>query len=296
MGAAGNGTASLWKGDPEKAGVYPASVRALSIRESPLFFALWAPDVVTARLFMQIAISIDDTDNPESRGTGALASLLAEVIEQRNWGTSRYVTRHQLLVHPDIPYTSHNSAMCFTAEIAPEYLDSLIAYASGFLASESAIGSDPGLCVVPLDRLEQAADLVAFGRRAKEEVLSKEAAYDLAQRAGIHLSEHGGSGQGVIGALAGAGLRLSGNDGRLKGWLNIAAQNGRVSVAELLAHEDVDEVRSLDGRGVAGDELVRLGDKVKTVLLEGKAVLLIEPLAADGAAWQTCSKQRLKSY
>jgi len=247
---------------------------------------------------MQIAISIDDTDNMESRGTGALASLLAEEIELRNWGTSRFITRHQLLVHPDIPYTSHNSAMCFTAEIVPEHLQSIIDYAAGFLDRESATGSDPGLCVVPVDRLEQCADLIDFGRRAKEVVLSKEDAYALACRSGIHLSEHGGTGQGVIGALAGAGLRLSGNDGRLKGCLPVAVRNGRVSVAQLRAHDDVDEVRSIDGTGLAGDELVRLGDKVKTVLLEGKAVLLIEPLpgSADGVDWQTCSKQRLKRY
>lgn len=247
---------------------------------------------------MQIAISIDDTDNMESRGTGALATLLAEGIEQRNWGTSSYVTRHQLLVHPDIPYTSHNSAMCFTADIAPEHLENLIDYAAGFLSRESAPGSDPGLCVVSLDRLDHCADLIAFGRRAKEEVLSKEDAYALASRSGVHLSEHGGSGQGVIGALAGAGLRLSGNDGRLKGCLPVAVRNGRISVAELRAQGDVDEVRSIDDSELTGDELVRLGDKVKTVLLEGKAVLLIEPLAAsvDGVAWQTCSKQRLKCY
>jgi hypothetical protein len=246
---------------------------------------------------MQIAISIDDTDNLESRGTGALASLLAEEIEQRQWGKSRYVTRHQLLVHPDIPYTSHNSAMCFTAEIVPDRLQSIIDYASGFLSRESASGSDPGLCIVPVDRLEGAAALIDFGRRAKEVVLSKEDAYGLAARSGIHLSEHGGTGQGVIGALAGAGLRLSGNDGRLKGELSLAPRGGTVSIAELAAHDDVDEVRSLDHRKVAGHELVRLGDKVKTVLLEGKAVLLVEPLAGvAGVDWQTCSKQRLKRF
>ena len=60
----------------------------------------------------------------------------------------------------------------------------------------------------------------------------------------------------------------------------------------------MDEVRSINGTELAGHEEVQLGDKVKTVLLEGKAVLLIEPLtgAADGVAWQTCSKQRLKRY
>ena len=102
----------------------------------------------------------------------------------------------------------------------------------------------------------------------------------------------------MIGALAGAGLRLSGNDGRLKGSLSFAASHGRVSVAELRAHADVDEVRAIGGDAVAGEYLVRLNDKVKTVLLEGKAVLLIEPLPgnADGIVWQTCSKQRLKCY
>ena len=250
------------------------------------------------RWYMQIVISIDDTDNLESRGTGALASLLAEAVEEQGWGKSRFITRHQLLVHPDIPYTSHNSAMCFVADIDDEHLESVIGHAETFLATESAAGSDPGLCVVPIDRLERPSDLVAFGRRAKEAVLGKEEAYGLAQALGIHLSEHGGSGQGVIGALAGAGLRLSGNDGRLKGRLAIAATNGRATVAELQAHADVDEIRTLDGRIPEAADLVRLGDKVKTVLLGGKSVLLVEPLAggADGVAWQTCSKQRLKSY
>ncbi|HEY6007506.1 MAG TPA: hypothetical protein VIU40_04225 [Geobacteraceae bacterium] len=247
---------------------------------------------------MQIVISIDDTDNLESRGTGALASLLAAGVEAKGWGKSRYITRHQLLVHPGIPYTSHNSAMCFTAEVGEVHLESIIDYAAGFLARESATGSDPGLCVVAVDRLASLEPLIAFSRKAKQAVVTMEEAFTLARQEGIHLSEHGGTGQGVIGALAGAGLRLSGNDGRLKGWLEIAATDGRTTVAEFRAHPDVDEVRSLDGRVPAGAELVRLGDKVKTVLLDGKSVLLVEPLddAGDGVAWQTCSKQRLRSY
>jgi hypothetical protein len=247
---------------------------------------------------MQIVISIDDTDNLESRGTGALASLLAEGMEEQGWGKSRFITRHQLFVHPDIPYTSHNSAMCFTAEVGETCLEPIIGYAASFLARESAPGSDPGLCVMAVDRLRSAEPLIAFGRRAKQEIVTTEEAYALARGAGIHLSEHGGTGQGVIGALAGAGLRLSGNDGRLKGRLTIAASGGRATVAELLGHRDVAEVRALDGRIPGGDDLVRLDDKVKTVLLDGKSVLLVEPLTGtlDGVAWQTCSKQRLRNY
>jgi hypothetical protein len=247
---------------------------------------------------MEIVVCIDDTDSLESRGTGELASLLAADLEASGWGRSRFITRHQLLVHPDIPYTSHNSAMCFAAEIDPSCHGKLIRHASAFLARESAEGSDPGLCVVPVDRLSDHAPLIAFGRLAKQAVLKKEEAYALAQRTGIHLSEHGGSGQGVIGAMAGAGLRLSGNDGRLKGHLTIGTVNGAAAVADILGHADVDEVRAIGGLPVHERDLVQLGEKVKTVLLDGRSVLLVVPAAgaAEGVAWQTCSKQQLRSY
>ena len=247
---------------------------------------------------MRILLCIDDTDNLESRGTGDLAAEIALALEHNGWGKSSYITRHQLLVHPDIPYTSHNSAMCFAAEIEASSLESVIDYAAAFLARESAPGSDPGLCVAAIDQLESPERLVAFGQKAKQSVVTMVDAFALAEQLGVHLSEHGGSGQGIIGALAGAGLRLSGNDGRLKGHLSIEAANGRATVEEICAHPHVDEVRGLCGSVLTGAELVRLGDRVKTVLLDGKSVLLVVPVegAADGIAWQTCSKQRLKSY
>ena len=243
---------------------------------------------------MRILLSIDDTDNLESRGTGALASDLARAVEENGWGKSSFITRHQLLVHPDIPYTSHYSAMCFSAEIGAGCLQAITDHASAFLARESAPGSDPGLCVVAVDTLVNPEPLVAFGRRAKQSVVAMEEAYLLARELGVHLSEHGGTGQGVIGALAGAGLRLSGNDGRLKGHLALAAAAGQVTVAELCGHAEVNEVRSLDGLTLPGEEVVFLGDRVKTVLLDGRSVLLVVP--AEGRGWQTCSKQQLKNY
>ncbi|MDD2734043.1 MAG: hypothetical protein PHF56_08875 [Desulfuromonadaceae bacterium] len=247
---------------------------------------------------MRILISIDDTDNLESPGTGALASQIAYDLESNCWGKSSFVTRHQLLVHPDIPYTSHNSAMCFSADIGEECLDRVITYAANFLERESAPGSDPGLCVAVLDRLQESGELIRFGQAAKQSVLTKESAYERAQQLGLHLSEHGGTGQGVIGALAGAGLRLGGNDGRLKGQLSFSAPGGIISVAALAGHDMIDEVRSLDGSAVADFDMVRLGDKVKTVLLDGRSVLLVVATAgaSDGPRWQTCSRQLLKKY
>lgn len=247
---------------------------------------------------MQILISIDDTDNLDSPGTGALASQIAADLESNGWGTSSFITRHQLLVHPDIPYTSHNSSMCFRARIKHGCLEQVISHAADYLARESAEGSDPGLCVAVVDQLTEPDELIKYGRAAKESVLTKESAYELARRANIHLSEHGGTGQGIIGALAGAGLRLGGNDGRLKGQLNIGEPGSVLTIAALRSHDGIDEVRALDGGDVADGDMVLLGEKMKTVLLEGRAVLLVVQSdgSADGIRWKTCSRHQLKKH
>lgn len=247
---------------------------------------------------MNILVCLDDTDNLESRGTGELASLLAEQIEQQGWGHSSFVTRHQLLVHPDIPYTSHNSAMCFSAVLEDGQLDHFIDYAARFLERESAPGSDPGLCVAVPTMLADTERLIAFGRSAKQEVLAKKAAHALAKELGVHLSEHGGSGQGVVGALAGTGLRLGGNDGRLRGKLDLGQAGEKVTVRTLIAHPLIDELRCSNGASPGDDDLVSLDMKVKTVLLDGKSVLLLAPAegGGEGTPWRALSRRELKNY
>jgi len=247
---------------------------------------------------MQVLVCIDDTDNLESRGTGHLAAILAGQIDQDGWGRSTFITRHQLFVHPDIPYTSHNSAMCFAAEVPDCGLEMLVDHAGDFLARQSAAGSDPGLCVVVMSELADAGPLCAFGLAAKSQVLTKEAAYALARDLGVHLSEHGGSGQGVIGALAGAGLRLGGNDGRLRGRLELGSVGGCVTVATLVAHPAVDCVQTLEGDQLRTEDRVRLGEKVKPVLLGSRAVVLVvpQPPDAEGVRWQTCPHEIIKTY
>jgi hypothetical protein len=247
---------------------------------------------------MRILVCIDDTDNLKSRGTGHLAAQVARDMEDKGWGKSGFITRHQLLVHPDVPYTSHNSAMCFSADVPGPCLDRFIHHTGTFLSRESAEGSDPGLCVVAVDHLTSPEPLIEFGRNAKRSVVSMEEAYSLARWMGVHLSEHGGSGQGVIGALAGAGLRLSGNDGRVRGHVEIPTDNGRATVKDICAHSDVHEVRSISGKTLSGEERVLLGEKAKAVFLGGKPVLLVVPSAETdhGAAWRSIPKQQLRSF
>ncbi|MHC1697285.1 MAG: hypothetical protein AB9919_04290 [Geobacteraceae bacterium] len=247
---------------------------------------------------MTVLVCIDDTDSIDSRGTGELADLLTKEVENRGWGKCRSITRHQLYVHPDIPYTSHNSSMCFIAEMDTVHLGALTEYASDFLARESAEGSDPGLCIAVAEHLPQTDALIEFGYRAKRSVIEMHEAYGLATEAGIHLSSHGGTGQGVIGALAGVGLRLGGNDGKMRGSLSIPATNGVASVEDILRHSEVDVVRNLEGVSLAPEERVRFVDKVKTVLMGGKFVLLVLPDDANAVSsqWKTCTRKQLKAY
>lgn len=245
---------------------------------------------------MKILLCIDDTDNLESRGTGELAELIAQAIEAQRWGKCSGVTRHQLLVHPDIPYTSHNSSMCFQADIEQKCLGEVIKYASDFLQRDSAPGSDPGLCVVDLAGLRSPEQLINFGQGAKQRVLTKEEAYSFANGAGIHLSEHGGTGQGIIGALAGTGLRLSGNDGRFKGKLKVKGANNIATVGDILEKTGVEVVKSLEGKILAKDELVYLGDWLKAVLLDHQCTFLVFPKEDPRVPWQSCTKQQLRSF
>lgn len=245
---------------------------------------------------MRVFVCIDDTDNLESRGTGELADILAQAIEKRGWGKCSGITRHQLLVHPDVPYTSHNSSMCFETRLNHDNLPELINFAAEFLVRESAVGSDPGLCIAVIDRDYEINLLEDFGHRAKIQVLTKQEAYDLAQKLGVHLSEHGGTGQGVIGALAGVGLRLTGADGRFKGKIKLQADHNRITVRDILAQSRVEVVMSLDGYRLQENDVVSLGEKVKAVLLDRKCVMLV--YAPDGSAqeWHTCTKEQLRKF
>jgi len=243
-----------------------------------------------------ILVCIDDTDNIDSRGTGELASIMAATIEEKCWGKATPVTRHQLLIHPDIDYTSHNSSMCFEAEIEPEHLADITRFSMDYLVNESAEGSDPGLCIVLLDTLKDKKELINYGCRAKKSVLSKKTAYALAKKLDIHLSEHGGTGIGVIGALAGTGLRLSGNDGRFRGHFKIDRQSDIVSIGQIKEQTHVECVKTLDGEFLLDSEQIKLGNKVKAVLLENKSTLMVYKNIEEPDVWQTCTKQQLKNY
>ena len=112
---------------------------------------------------MRYLLGIDDTDNLESRGTGHRVRQLAGWLAENNLAEPLGITRHQLLVDPQIPYTSHNSSACLSVE--SENVDDLWEASREFLLRESALGSDAGLTLAEWDSINESA--VSFGKRAK---------------------------------------------------------------------------------------------------------------------------------
>jgi hypothetical protein len=145
------------------------------------------------------------------RGTGKLVRWFSDKLPEgcSTWG----VVRQQLLVHPDVPYTSHNSSACAVIDVPDaSYLPRLAELGAAHIAEHFIDGSDPGLCIAP--ETADLADIVAFAKRAATEVVTQAEARSAAEAAGIHLSGHGGTEDGVIGAVAGVGLTADGWAGR----------------------------------------------------------------------------------
>ena len=223
---------------------------------------------------MKLLICIDDTDNLDSIGTGQLLENLCADLEARGLARGGFVTRHQLLIHEDIAYTSHNSSMCCQAETDDPA--SVTEAAKAYLQSHAAPGSDPGLCILQLRAEENYDALTAFGRRAQTEVLRKADAYAAAAQfpETLSLSEHGGTGDGVIGALAGVGLRLSGSDGRIKGKLRPEGGEEVLSAAQFCLKYGVDQIVTEGGEPLDDSAQILFREPTKAVLLDHKVTLV----------------------
>jgi hypothetical protein len=173
-------------------------------------------------------IGIDDTDNETSPGTGQLARRLAKEIEQRG-ATLLGITRHQFLLDDRIRFTSHNSGAC----VALEWSSSLseLEFAFDLIGEWSADGSDPGVCIAAFDKVP--SGVMEWGWSATREVLTRDQAITLASRLDICLRPLGGSGDGIIGALASVGLRADGNEGRFLDLPGLRMLGESVNIREL---------------------------------------------------------------
>jgi hypothetical protein len=216
-------------------------------------------------------------------GTGRLARELGAHLESEGLTRLLGVVRHQLLVDPRIPYTSHNSPACLILKANPDgngLLGRIFDEASEYVSAHSAQGSDPGVCLV--EKKGVAAGVVRFGRRAGSEVLNKAQALGLAEQLGIPLRELGGTGDGVIGALAAVGLTKEGNAGRflefacgeLAGGLRRFGEHVEARVLMRMGIRLLSVSRN--GEAVPAQAAIATGGWVRPRLIAGRAVLLVE--------------------
>jgi tRNA(Ile2) C34 agmatinyltransferase TiaS len=232
-------------------------------------------------------IGVDDTDYGDSIGTGAFArELMCHLTRDLDVRPSG-ITRHQFLVHPDIPYTTHNSSACLAVDFSGDP-EELAAACRAFVLFLFHPGADPGLCVVTPESITAAC--VAFGRRAQREVVTKREAIALAGDAGILLEEHGGEGIGVIGALGGCSLRADGNDGRFIGHRGLReGVRDEMTVTEIVERTAVDRVVGQDGEPLPPETVIETRNWIHPDLRGG--LVQLEVTEIDGGRCRTAKKK-----
>lgn len=237
---------------------------------------------------MKYLVGIDDTDNLESRGTGHRVRMMADWLAENKLAAPLGITRHQLLVDPQIPYTSHNSSACMSVDT--DNADDVWEASREFLLRESAVGSDAGLSLAAWDEIPQCVR--AFGTRAKQVVLTQLEAEQTALDNGIRLEGLTGTGGGIIGALAAVGLRHAGNDGRFLWLPGMRELQGKISVKQICSLGHIDRICTLEEFDLSPDTLVDVGEWVRPVLRQGKATLFVEEINHE---WHIISKEHIKS-
>lgn len=240
-----------------------------------------------------VLLGIDDTDDVNSRGTGFQARRLGEALDAAGLAELRSITRHQLPKHPRINYTSQNSSTCLMLTTGAGSLQELRQVVLADLLQHSAPEANPGLAM--LEGSEAAPGVLGFAREAKHAVMTLDSAMEAAGRGGVHAQRVGGSGAGLIGALAAIGLRSGGNDGRFIWLPKMRDLSGVHRVADLSSVLKV-EIQSPGGEPVPHSAELELSDWIRPILRAGRAILLAEPEDPNEPNhWRLVEKPRVKA-
>ena len=237
---------------------------------------------------MKIYLGLDDTDSLDSDyGTGKVARWFANELPDgcRLWG----VVRQQLLVDDAIPYTSHNSSACLIIESSRngDLLRELVDRAAKHLDRHAAAGSDPGLCIAA-EGAPGLAGLMEFGLSCTRSVVMQEAALRACQD--IHLSGHGGSNDGIIGAAAAVGLTAAGWYGRFIEFGLLRQLPSELRVDELEAYGIRTMAMERDAPVPKPGDRVLTQNWVRPRLMAGQPVLTVVQQAPG--IWETMGGRR----
>ncbi len=238
---------------------------------------------------MKVYFGFDDTDNHDSPyGTGKLVRWFQKKLPEGCHCLG--VVRQQLFVSDGIPYTSHNSSACLVAEIPDvSMLDKMIENAVSHIGNHAAVGSDPGLCVAT--EMDTGLDgIVEFGQHCTHTVSTQKQALQAARN--IHLSGHGGTNDGIIGATAAVGLTLSGWSGRYVEFENLRDWPEQTTVADLrnsgIGTLSIDR----DAKIPAPEDIVHTNGWLRPRLVGHRPVLMVKPQGES--VWENIDQKRRK--
>lgn len=227
---------------------------------------------------MDIYIGIDDTDMAGTPGTNQLGRRIATALPPGfEFGM---LLRHQLLQDERVPFTSQNGSASLLVR-TPSVDDNSIAALTGCVRTTMqeffVPGSDPGFCLAT----KVPDDVVQFGRRCQRAVVTQNEAYCLARDAKVHLESLGGTGGGVIGALATVGLLAGGDDGRvvhLPGWSWPDPFAGPQPVERVRAR-GVHAILRADTGATVRDGIVDIGKHLRPAYRLSRVIMYVEPNA-----------------
>ena len=239
---------------------------------------------------MRAYVGFDDTDTRDSDyGTGKLVRRFENVLPEgcHLWG----VIRQQLLVDDRIPYTSHNSSACAIIDLPdPSLMSELISRAVDHIEQESTEGSDPGLCIAR-DNDPALSQLSSLGRLCTAKVITQ---HEILQATnGTYLSGHGGTNDGIIGAVAAVGLTASGWCGRFIEFGKLRELPVMISVAEL--ERSGIKVVSLDRNTMVPDhdDMVNTKGWLRPRLWGSQPILPVNPTGEK--LWESLGEKRRKN-
>lgn len=242
---------------------------------------------------MRFYLAFDDTDNLDAPyGTGKVARWFEPALPRgcRLWA----VVRQQLFVHQDVPYTSHNSGACLIVDAEDgscraELLEAAVEH----LKAYALAGSDPGVCLAS-EQDAGLSSLMEYGQQCTFRLVHQDEAYALAKHARVHLSAHGGTGDGVIGAMASVGLTAWGWAGRCIEFGGLRCLPDSLRVCDLhacgLRVASIDRDASTPG----ANDVVHTNGWCRPRLMGGQPVLLVR--REDDGAWRSLGEKRVKPH
>jgi methanogenesis imperfect marker protein 11 len=152
---------------------------------------------ITTPLHRRLIIGIDDTDTKEKGATWVLGLKLG-----REMPHGILMTHKIIQLNPRAPQKTTNcSSTGLAFAVRPDEIPKAVAWAREFVAKNTYSNQS---VIAVFDGLEVPESLVAYGKDAKQKILTIQDAERLAQRTGVELVEVTGR-RGAIGALAAIG-------------------------------------------------------------------------------------------